>query len=151
MQFGTPPTSTLDFGKGITGYLCSISKDKSMTEDNRRFSRIPFKVKAKLKIGDQIYSAPELSNLSMGGCLLPLTVNIYPGTSCELDIMLEGTTEELHVRVSGEVVRATQEGVAVRFLSIEPESLFHLQNIILYNAPDADTIEHEISRHPGLK
>lgn len=122
-----------------------------MTEDNRRFSRIPFKVKAQLQIGDQIYSAPELSNLSVGGCLLPIAVNISPGTPCQLNIMLEGTSEDLHVRVGGEVIRATPEGVAVRFLSIEPESLFHLQNIILYNAPDADTIEHEISRHPGLK
>ena len=122
-----------------------------MTDDNRRFSRIPFKVKAQLKIADQIYLAPELSNLSVGGCLLPIAVNISPGTPCELNIMLEGTTEELHVRIEGEIVRTTHEGVAVRFLSIEPDSLFHLQNIILYNAPDADTIEHEISRHPGLK
>jgi len=122
-----------------------------MTDDNRRFSRIPFKVKARLKIADQIYLAPELSNLSVGGCLLPIAVNISPGTPCELNIMLEGTTEELHVRIEGEIVRTTHEGVAVRFLSIEPDSLFHLQNIILYNAPDADTIEHEISRHPGLK
>jgi len=122
-----------------------------MTEDNRRFSRIPFKVKVQLMIGDQLYSAPELSNLSVGGCLLPIAVNISPGTPCQLNILLEGTSEDLHVRVGGEVIRSTQEGVAVRFLSIEPESLYHLQNIILYNAPDADTIEHEISRHPGLK
>lgn len=122
-----------------------------MTDDNRRFSRIPFKVKAQLMIGDQTYSAPELSNLSVGGCLLPIAVNISPGTACQLNIMLEGTTEEMHVRVEGEVVRTTSEGVAMRFLRIEPDSLFHLQNIILYNAPDADTIEHEISRHPGLK
>ena len=122
-----------------------------MTDDNRRFSRIPFKVKAELMISDQVYAAPELSNLSVGGCLLPLAVNIPPGTACQLKIMLEGTTEEMHVRVEGEIVRSTDEGVAVRFLRIEPDSLFHLQNILLYNAPDADAIEHEISRHPGLK
>ncbi|MHB8789051.1 MAG: PilZ domain-containing protein [Desulfobulbaceae bacterium] len=122
-----------------------------MTDDNRRFSRIPFRVKAQLRIDDQTYSVSELSNLSVGGCLLPLAVELPPGTACLLKIMLEGTTEEMRVRVEGEVVRTTPEGVALRFLRIEPDSLFHLQNIILYNAPDADAIEHELARHPGLK
>lgn len=122
-----------------------------MTDDNRRFSRIPFKVKAELQLGSQIYPAAELSNLSVGGCLLPLTVSAEPGTTCQLRILLEGTAEETRVSIEGEVVRATQEGVALRFLRIDPDSLFHLHNIIRYNAPDADTIEHEISRHPGLK
>lgn len=122
-----------------------------MTDDNRRFSRIPFRVKAQLQIDDQTYSVSELSNLSVGGCLLPLAVDLPAGTACLLKIMLEGTTEEMSVRVEGEVVRTTPEGVALRFLRIEPDSLFHLQNIILYNAPDADAIEHELARHPGLK
>jgi len=122
-----------------------------MTDDNRRFSRIPFRVKAQLQIDEQMYSVPELSNLSVGGCLLPLAVNLPAGTACQLKIMLEGTTEEMNVMVEGEVVRTTPEGVALRFLRIEPDSLFHLRNIILYNAPDADAIEHELARHPGLK
>lgn len=122
-----------------------------MNDENRRFSRITFKVKAQLQIGDQIFTTPELSNLSVGGCLLPLTVDFPPGTPCQLKIILEGTVEEMGVQVEGEIVRSTPDGVALRFLRIEPESLFHLQNIILYNAPDADTIEHEISKHPGLK
>ena len=122
-----------------------------MNDENRRFSRISFKVKAQLQIDNQIFTTPELSNLSVGGCLLPLTVDFPPGTPCLLKIILEGTVEEMSVQVEGEIVRATPDGVALRFLRIEPESLFHLRNIILYNAPDADIIEHEISRHPGLK
>ena len=122
-----------------------------MIDDNRRFSRIPFKVKAHLQIGTEVYTAPELSNLSVGGCLLPVTANIPSGTACQLRILLEGSSEDMTVIIEGEVVRTTPEGLAVRFLRIEPDSLYHLHNIILYNAPDADTIEHELSRHPGLK
>ena len=122
-----------------------------MNDENRRFSRIHFRVKAQLHINNKIFSAPELSNLSIGGCLLPLAVDIPPGTACLLKIILEGTIEETSVQVEGEVVRSTPDGIALKFLRIEPDSLFHLQNIILYNSPDADTIEHEISRHPGLK
>lgn len=132
-------------------YCLRSTRGYPMTDDNRRFSRIPFRVKAQLQIDDQTYSVSELSNLSVGGCLLPLAVELPAGAACLLKIMLEGTTEEMSVRVEGEVVRTTPEGVALRFLRIEPDSLFHLQNIILYNAPDADAIEHELARHPGLK
>jgi hypothetical protein len=122
-----------------------------MTEDSRRFSRIPFKVKAQLRVDDQIHNVAELSNLSVGGCLLPLSLDLPPGTPCQLKIILEGTTDETGVHVEGEVVRAIPDGLALKFVRIDPESLFHLRNIILYNAPDADSVEQEIARHPGLK
>ncbi|HBI14162.1 MAG TPA: hypothetical protein DDY20_01340 [Desulfobulbaceae bacterium] len=122
-----------------------------MSEETRRFSRIPFKVKSQLLIDDQVYLTPELSNLSVGGCLLPLSGTFPQGTPCLLKIFLEGTIEEMSIQVEGEIVRSTPDGIALKFLRIEPESLFHLHNIILYNAPDPDIIEHEISRHPGLK
>lgn len=122
-----------------------------MNDDNRRFSRIPFKVKVELLIDDRKHQSPELSNLSVGGCLLPLALEVEPGTPCQITILLEGASDDTRVRIEGEVVRATSAGVALRFVRIDPDSLYHLHNIILYNAPDADAIEHEISRHPGLK
>jgi len=122
-----------------------------MTDDNRRFSRVPFKVNTELQVNDAFYSAEEISNLSVGGCLLPLSVDLQPATPCQIKIFLEGTAEELKILVEGEIIRSTPEGVAIKFNRIDPQSLFHLQNIIRYNSPDADMIEFEISKHPGLK
>jgi hypothetical protein len=119
--------------------------------DNRRFSRIPFRVQAELTIDETRFTADHLSNLSIGGCLLPITADLDAGTACTVSILLEGASEELQVMIEGEILRTSDEGVAVMFTRIDPDSLFHLQNIIRFNAPDADTIDNEIRRHPGLK
>ena len=118
---------------------------------NRRFSRIPFRVQTELVVDETRFTANQLSNLSVGGCLLPISAEIPPGSSCTVKILLEGTADPMQVSVEGEIVRTSAEGVAVKFTRIDPESLFHLQNIIRFNAPDADAIEDEIHRHPGLK
>jgi len=122
-----------------------------MRNEHRRFSRIPFKVNAELTLPDTSHTVQEINNLSVGGCMLPLLLNLEPGIPCRIKIMLEGTTEEMSVRAEGKVIRSTPDGIAVQFTGIDPDSLFHLQNIIRYNSPDADLIEFELSKHPGLK
>lgn len=122
-----------------------------MSDENRRFSRIPFKVEVELRIDDNLYRCEEISNLSVGGCLLPIKKDLPADAPCTIKIILEGAAEKLNVLIEGEIVRTVPEGVAVKFTRIDPESLFHLQNIIRYNAPDADAIEQEINRHPGIK
>lgn len=122
-----------------------------MKNGHRRFSRIPFRVNAEITFPDSSHTVREMNNLSVGGCLLPLSMDLEPGTPCRIKIMLEGTTDEKCIRAEGKVIRSTPEGVAVQFTGIDPDSLFHLQNIIRYNSPDADMIEFELSKHPGLK
>ena len=122
-----------------------------MSDDNRRFTRIPFKMHTEITVDDRTYSTDNITNLSVGGCLLPVKVDLEPETPCRIAITLEGTTDEMAIRIEGEIVRATPEGLAVKFVRIDPESLFHLQNIIRYNSPDADAIESEITKHPGIR
>jgi hypothetical protein len=122
-----------------------------MSDDNRRFTRIPFKMNTEIVVNDQTYSTNIITNLSVGGCLLPLNIEPAPGSSCRIKITLEGTTDEMAISIEGEIIRTTPEGLAVKFVRIDPESLFHLQNIIRYNSPDADTIESEIIKHPGIR
>lgn len=121
-----------------------------MSEEKRRFTRVPFRLEAELSVDNILYKAGEIKNLSIGGCLLPITVDLAPGTVCLLTVVLSGTSSELSVRAEGLIVRCTPGGVAVRFTRIDPDSLFHLQNIILYNSPDSEKVEVEIEKHPGL-
>ena len=122
-----------------------------MKNEHRRFSRIPFRMNAELTLAGSFHAVEEFSNLGVGGCLLPLSLHLEPGTPCRLTIRLEGTNEEAAIAAEGEIIRSGPDGVAVRFTRIDPDSLFHLQNIIRYNVPDADLIDFELSRHPGLK
>ena len=121
-----------------------------MEKEKRRFSRVPFKVAAKLEAGGGGFEVNEIFNLSVGGCLLPIRAVLDPGTECCVTIMLSGVSSEINVRADGKIVRSRDSEVAVKFTRIEPDSLFHLQNIILHNSADADIIEREIREHPGL-
>ena len=121
-----------------------------MSEEKRRFTRVPFRLEAELAVDNILYKAGEIKNLSIGGCLLPITVDLAPGAVCLLTVVLSGTSSELSIRTEGRIVRCTPGGVAVRFTQIDPDSLFHLQNIILYNSPDSEKVEVEIEKHPGL-
>jgi len=118
--------------------------------EKRRFTRVPFKVKACLTTNEQRYTADHLDNLSVGGCLLSLKTKIRPGTSCQMKIWMSGSSSDLNIGVEGEIVRTTTGLTAVKFTRIEPDSLFHLQNIILYNADDPVKVEQEINDRPGL-
>ncbi len=121
-----------------------------MADDKRRFTRVPFKTKAQFTVEDKSFTADELYNLSVGGCFLPVAANVKVGASVSLSIALSDTDTDVYVRVEGEIIRSEPNGVAVKFTQIDPDSLFHLQNIIRYNAEDSEAINEEIKRHPGL-
>lgn len=121
-----------------------------MSDEKRRFTRVPFKVEAEVKIGDSSYRTDEISNLSVGGCLLPISVASEATAKCHVRIWLGGTSSELIVAVEGEIVRITPESVAIRFTGVDVDSLFHLQNIVRYNSSDPDAVEREIRDHFGI-
>jgi hypothetical protein len=121
-----------------------------MSKERRRFTRIPFTFMTEIKAGDTSYFTEEISNISLGGCLLKIDAKLDIGTPCHLFIRLSGESSELTVSIRGEIVRFRGGIAAVRFTGIDPDSLFHLQNIVRYNSADPDTIENEISERPGI-
>lgn len=121
-----------------------------MEYEKRRFTRVPFNFEAELKAGSLTYRAEKILNISVGGCLIRTEADLEVGTVCGLRLFLGGPSSELVVRVRGEVVRSIAGALAIRFIRIDPDSLFHLQNIIRYNTLDTETVEKEIQDHPGL-
>ena len=121
-----------------------------MSDERRRFTRVPFKARAQLEAGGKRFEAGEITDLGVGGCLLPLSDGPDEGTQCHVKVLLEGTSSSLALEVEGEVSRRETGTVAVKFTRIDPDSLFHLQNVIRYNSADADVIEREIGQHPGI-
>lgn len=121
-----------------------------MTDEKRRFSRVVFKMAAELTVSGTVYKVDEIANLSVGGCQLDIDVELASGTECTLLIILNPADRRMNVKVDGHVARTEDGAVGVKFTSIEPDALTHLQNIIRYNSPDPDKIEDEIDEHPGL-
>ncbi len=121
-----------------------------MSEDKRRFSRIKFDVPAEVSFNEKTFKLNTIYNLSVGGGLFPLAENFDNGTECMVIIPLERENRSINVEVYGKIIRHTSDLVTIQFTRIDPDSLYHLQNIIRYNAPDSDIIEKEIKEHPGL-
>ncbi len=121
-----------------------------MASEKRRFNRFPFNMKAELIVQDTVYEVAEIGNLSMGGCLLEIERVLDPGTECTLRIILTMSDEAPVITVKGKIVRSDQGNIAMKFTSIDIDSLHHLQMIARYNAPDPDKMEQEIKKHPGI-
>jgi len=121
-----------------------------MEGDKRRFTRFPLKMNATLYVNKDSYDVDAISNLSIGGCLLPVHAVLAPDTPCTLIIMLGMTTSEPSIKIECVVIRGDRGDVALKFISIDPESLFHLQMLARYNSPDSEKVEEEIRDHPGI-
>jgi len=119
-----------------------------MTIEKRRFSRIIFNVRARLVVGEATYELERIVNLSVGGCQLEINEQLQTRELCKFTIFLQRMGPG--VEVFGEIVRAGNGEVSIKFTKVDPENLTHLQNIIRYNAEDPDQIDEEIKLHPGL-
>ncbi|WP_457577361.1 PilZ domain-containing protein [Desulfomarina sp.] len=116
--------------------------------EKRRFTRIVFAVRAECTVAGKTFSVERLINLSVGGCLVEIKAEAAIDDEC--DVVIPLGAEGLHVNVKGRVARIEDDYIGIKFVSIDPESLHHLQNIIKYNSPDAEAIEDELKDHPGL-
>ncbi len=121
-----------------------------MSNNRRRYTRVPFKVKAEVTISGSGYTVDKINDLAVGGCLLPIAEKQKIGAHCEVRIILSGTSSELSVKAAGEIVRSDPQWVAIKFTQVDDDSFFHLQNIVRYNSSDPDMIEKEILDHPIL-
>jgi len=121
-----------------------------MTDDKRKFTRFPFNAKAELIVEDTRYEIKAINNLSIGGCLLFVTPDLKSETLCQLRIQLGTTGNDPAVEVEGSVIRCADSEVAIKFVRIDPENLFHLHNIARYNSSDPEKTEDEIKKNPGI-
>lgn len=121
-----------------------------MSEENRRFTRVKFAVPAVITVGSTVLSVKEITNLSVGGALIPCEQRFERLTKCHFQIPITGTTENLSVQIEGEFVWCDDEFTAIKFTSISPDSLHLLQKIILYNAEDTSRVEDELKEHQGI-
>ena len=122
--------------------------------DNRReFTRVRVNLLTELRSGESVDIAGTLSNVSMSGLFLTCATRLPANTPCDISLMLEGGAEIVSIQTEGKVIRSDAEGLAIQFTKIiGPESLAHLQNLVLYNSGDqVDQVESELAGHVGIK
>jgi hypothetical protein len=111
-------------------------------ERKRRDSRVPFHAVVSLAFADGgTFSNCEIRDLSLRSIFIEGVDGRGVGETCRLELCLTGTSSRTCLSIEGTVVRRQEAGIAVRFTSMDPDSFFHLQNIIYYNSEDADTLQ----------
>ena len=122
-----------------------------MSENKRRFTRIKIKRPVVLSIsGGSTFRSNEIEDLSVGGCLVPVVARLRAGTACKVEILLGKEEGSKIITVEAIITRYHENTAAVRFESIDPDSLFLLQNLIRYNSEVPETIDEEITNRPGI-
>ena len=115
-----------------------------MTDNRRKFSRIPFQSKATLFLPDG-ECIVDVLDLSLKGALIHphSTMFVTVGTNCTLKIRLDnvGTT----IRMGATVVHhlANYYGLACR--DIDLESVTHLRRLVELNLGDEALAERELA------
>jgi hypothetical protein len=121
-----------------------------MTKEKRRFSRIYRVFEVQVTTNTHHYKTSHVTNLGIGGCLLGIGMDLKAGDVCSLSFVLGNADTGPQINVAAEVIRCQSDSTALKFTGIDPDSLFHLQNLIRYNSEDPEAVEHEIEEHPGL-
>ena len=90
---------------------------------------------AVLNVGGISYTVPEISNLSVGGCLLEIRDDLSVGAECTITIYIDGKRKGLRINASGEIIRNDVDTVAIQFNKMSPDSNYYLTNIVKYSLP----------------
>jgi PilZ domain len=123
------------------------------TTNRREFTRVPVSLLAELRSGGSVDIAGTLVDVSLNGMFVTCAANLPVNTICEISLQLDAGGGMETIKTEGKVIRQDPAGLALQFTKIlGPDSLAHLQNLVLYNSGDQITqVEKELSSHVGLK
>jgi len=121
---------------------------KNMTE--RDHLRIPFKVKAIFKYNGSTVEG-SVQNLSMQGMFVRISKEIPADTKLAVSLHLTGDTSRISLKLTGNVIRTGEDGIAVGFINMDLDSFIVLRNIVVSKKLDKDKIirDFENAVFPG--
>ena len=121
--------------------------------NRREFTRVQVNLLAELRSGGSVDIAGTLVDVSLNGMFVTCAANLPVNTMCEISLQLDAGGEMMTIKTEGKVIRQDSAGLGLQFTKIlGPDSLAHLQNLVLYNSGDQIAqVEKELSGHVGLK
>jgi len=91
-------------------------------------------------------------DVTMNALFLSSQEKFPVGTDCHLTIFLGGRKSQQRIKLKAKVVRVEERGMAFTFHEIMgSDSFAHLRTLILYNSPEARSVEKEFKTHLGIK
>ncbi|MDT8335449.1 MAG: PilZ domain-containing protein [Desulfurivibrionaceae bacterium] len=114
-----------------------------MTEqqnDRRRDVRVVFRTTVRVIFPDgRAFADCETCDISVSGVFVNGVTGVAVGERCRVELQLTGNTSDLLLKMTGEIVRSQEEGVALEFAEVDEDSFYHLQNIVYFSYKHAGT------------
>lgn len=111
--------------------------------EKRNFSRIRFRVGAVISWQENSYKG-DVENLSLQGMLVHISDHIPAGDEIDITIYLTGVSPLIPINLHGEVIRSSEQGLAVKFVKMNTDSFIHLRNIMAHNTGDSCKVMDEL-------
>ena len=120
--------------------------------NQREFTRVLVNMEAEVRSGKSIILGHLTQDISLSGLFLTCEKKFPVNTDCDLTIFLGGLKNQQRIKLKAKVVRVEEKGMAFAFQEIMgSDSFAHLRALILYNSPEAKSIEKEFKTHLGIK
>lgn len=105
----------------------------SRRQEERQHTRLPLRLEVRIVSGSRTLVSGKTRDISREGVYVFAEKPLPRGSECQLALLLTGPKSTLRIEVSGTVVRADDQGMAIDFTEVGLDSLFHLRNLMQYN------------------
>ena len=119
--------------------------------DRRRFQRINFDGVACLKIAEHDYDCSLIVDLSLAGMCVRGHFQKHIKEDCIVRIFSNQNTDQESVIAEGEVVRISNDEMAIRFTKMTVNNYTLLRSALAENAEDSLVLMSEFSDTPPYK
>lgn len=114
-------------------------------ENNRKFSRLPFKTAATLIFADHTAAIPvELIDISLKGALVEFSEGRELALETPVALCLYLEDSDIVIEMKTEVAHINEGRIGLSCLSIDLESMTHLRRVIELNLGDSTIWEREL-------
>lgn len=107
------------------------------TKKARKYTRVNFRRDVHLYFDGKQYIQNTVSDLSLGGMYVKGKFEQQKGDICTVELSCpDDRLGDIELRARCAVVRVSDDGIALRFISMGHESFLFLQTTLLYEADD---------------
>ncbi len=108
-----------------------------MTQNHgRKHARVNFSSLAKITFADQSSESFPIKDISLAGLSLLCEKQFFHGEQCVIELTEKWDRTSYAFTILGKVIRSTDRGVAVEFMSMHPHTFMMLQTSLLYRCND---------------
>ncbi|WP_339136075.1 MAG: PilZ domain-containing protein [Candidatus Electrothrix sp. GW3-4] len=132
--------------KNIQQLLVSIG-----SKNKRQFTRLHIHLDANLDFGAQRYYRHAVENISLGGLYVRGDFKQQLGDICTISLNQSELDATLEIHATCSVIRSSEQGIGLEFISMKLDDFCHLQTVLLYQADDPFVLGTEFVNNMNLE